>query len=152
MNKVDVKKPAGYEEDFALWSAEQAALIRAGRFDRVDLANVAEEIETLGRSDKHEIVSRMAVILLHLLKWQFQPSGQSPSWQASIVTNRDGIAGLIEESPSLVSYPAAALERAYRKAPQLAALETGLPLSAFPASCPYTVAQVLDEGFWPDAA
>ncbi|MBN9316526.1 MAG: DUF29 domain-containing protein [Devosia sp.] len=152
MNKVEVKKPAGYEDDFALWSAEQAALIRAGRFDRIDVENVAEEIESLGRSDKHEILSRMAVILLHLLKWQYQPSARSPSWQASIVTNRDAIAVLIEQSPSLQSYPDEVIKRAYKKAPRLAALETGLRETAFPAECPYSADEVLDDDFWPEAA
>jgi len=149
MNRIDLKHLASYEEDFALWAAEQGALLRAGKLDRVDIENVAEEIESLGRNDQHQIVSRLTIILIHLLKWQHQPRETSNSWASSIVTGRDEIAGLIERSPSLAAYPASVLERAYRRAPRVASLETGLPLSAFPKTCPYTAEQVLDENFWP---
>ncbi len=149
MNKVDLQHLAPYEEDFALWSAEQAALIRAGKFDRVDLENVAEEIESLGRGNKSEIVSRMTIILVHLLKWQFQPERASNSWAASILEGRIRIADLLAESPSLRDYPAQALHRAYRAAPLAAAGETGLSLKTFPVECPYTADQVLDEAFFP---
>lgn len=73
MNKIDPKRLAAYDEDLALWSAEQAALIRTGSFDRVDLENAAEEIESLGISIRHEIGSRLEVLLIHLLKWERQP-------------------------------------------------------------------------------
>jgi hypothetical protein len=150
MNKIDLKHLASYDDDFALWSAEQAALIRAQKFDRVDLENVAEEIESLGRSAKAEIVSRMRIILIHLLKWQFQPDkAPNNSWAASILEGRQEIADAIAESPSLRAYPATVLERAYRNAPRSAAGDTGLPLKTFPSRCPYDVEQVLDEAFWP---
>jgi len=149
MNKIDLKHLASYDEDFALWAAEQGALIRAGKFDRVDLENVAEEIESLGRSNKQEIHSRLTTILIHLLKWEFQPQLASGSWLASIAIGRDEIAKLIEDSPSLSAFPETILERAYRAAPRVAAAETGLPLSNFPKTCPYTIDQVLDDDFWP---
>jgi hypothetical protein len=149
MNRIDLKHQARYEDDFALWSAEQAALIRAGKFDRVDLENVAEEIESLGRSEKQEIQSRLTIILVHLLKLEYQPELTSGSWASSIAMGRDEIAKLIEDSPSLRAYPAAVLERAYRVAPRVAAAETGLPLSTFPKGCPYGVDQVLNDEFWP---
>ncbi|MDO8359189.1 MAG: DUF29 domain-containing protein [Devosia sp.] len=112
MNKIDLKRLAAYDGDFALWSAEQAALIRAGKVDRIDLENVAEEIESLGRGNKQEILSRMAIILIHLLKWESRPERRSASWSSSIAMGRLEIARLIEDSPSLQSYPAAALARA----------------------------------------
>jgi hypothetical protein len=149
MNKIDLKHLAGYDEDFALWSAEQAELIRAGRLDKVDLENIAGEIESLGRSDRREIVSRLTIILVDLLKWQFHPEARSNRWAASIVQNRDAIEALLEESPSLRAFVPAALQRAYRPAPLLASGETTLPLTAFPADCPYGAEQVLDPDFWP---
>lgn len=152
MNKIDLKKPVGYEEDFALWSAEQAALIRAGKFDRVDLESVAGEIESLGNSDRHQIASRLIVLLHHLLKWQFQPEGRTNSWMASIIGQRDAINALIEDSPSLHSHPAKVIDKSYRVGRLEASGETSLPLSIFPERCPYTVEQILDPDFLPGAA
>lgn len=149
MNKIDLKHLAGYEEDFALWSAEQSALIRAGKLDRVDLENVAEEIESLGRSDRQQIRNRMIVVLHHLLKWEFQPSERSNSWASTIVEQRGAINDLIEESPSLSPYPQSILARSYEPAPLAAAGDTGLPLETFPSESPYSAEQVLDPGFWP---
>ncbi len=152
MNKIDLTHLASYDGDFALWAAEQGALIRDGKFDRVDLENVAEEIESLGRSNKQEIQSRLTIILIHLLKWEHQPEISSGSWISSIAIGRDEIAKLIEDSPSLRAYPAAVLQRAYRAAPRVAAAETGLPLAAFPKDCPYDAERVLDDEFWPGHA
>ena len=97
MNRIDLKTPVGYRDDFAQWSAEQAALIRAGKLDRVDLENVAEEIESLGRSEQYQIDSRMEVLLQHLLKWQFQPGVRllpyecnEPTWEEHLERLRQG--------------------------------------------------------------
>ncbi len=149
MNKLDLKRPANYDQDFALWSAEQSALLRAGDFKQLDLMNLAEEIESLGRSDRREILSRLTVVLVHLLKWQVQADGRTNSWAASIVENRDAIADILAASPSLRPYPATMLERAYRSAPLAASGETGLSLTEFPSICPYSIEQVLDPDFWP---
>jgi hypothetical protein len=150
MNRIDLKKLASYEEDFALWSAEQAALLRAGRFDRVDLENVAEEIESLGRSDKHQIKSRLQVLLMHLLKWQRQPDNRSRSWASTIRDQREAILDLIEESPSLAPYPASILAQCYPRARLKASEETTIYLDLFPETCPYTIEQILDPGFLPE--
>lgn len=150
MNRIDFKKLATYEEDFALWSAEQAALLRAGRFDRVDLENVAEEIESLGRSDKHQIKSRLQVLLMHLLKWQRQPDNRSRSWASTIRDQREAILDLIEESPSLAPYPASILAQCYPRARLKASEETTIYLDLFPETCPYTIDQILDPGFLPE--
>lgn len=151
MNKIDLKKLAGYEEDFALWSAEQAALIRAGKFDRVDLENIAEEIESLGRSDKHQITSRIEVLLIHLLKWERQPEHRSRSWGATIRDQRHAILDLIEESPSLRPYPATVLDKRYERAREKASDEATIYLHLFPETCPYSIEQILDPEFLPGA-
>jgi hypothetical protein len=150
MNKIDLKTLTSIDDDFALWAAEQAALLGSGRFDRVDIENVVGELEYLGNSQKSEITNRLRVLLSHLLKWQFQPSGRSNSWTATLVEQRTEIAEVIRRSPSLKHYPASALdERTYQIASLRASGETGLALGAFPETCPYTIEQILDPDFLP---
>jgi hypothetical protein len=149
MNKLDLLRPTSIDDDFALWSAVQAALIRAGKFDRVDLENVAEEIESLGRSDRHQIANRLIVLLHHLLKWQFQPQERTNRWLAAILGQRDAINALIEASPSLAPHPAKVLTKSYRVGRLEASGETKLPLATFPETCPYSIAQILDTEFLP---
>jgi hypothetical protein len=141
-----------YEADYAQWCAEQGALLRAGRVDVLDLENLAEEIESLGRSDKREIRSRLKELLLHLLKWQFQPGKRKGGWRASIVEQRDELKQLLEESPSLRALPSLALAALYPVARAKAADETGLAEAAFPQNCPYSVEDVLDDGFFPGSS
>lgn len=149
MNKIDLKKLAGYEEDFALWSAEQAALIRAGKLDRVDLANVAEEIESLGISYKREIRSRLRVLIMHLLKWERQSAERSRSWASTIRSQRHEILELLGDSPSLRSYPGTVYKAQYPWSREKAAEETTIYLHLFPETCPYTIEQILDPDFLP---
>jgi hypothetical protein len=150
MNK-HVLKPqlTPYETDYAQWCAEQGALLRSGRVDAVDRENLAEEIESLGRSDKREIRSRLKELLLHLLKWHFQPGKRKGGWRASIVEQRDELKQLLEESPSLRDLPSLALARSYRVARAKAADETGLAEAKFPDDCPYSVDDILDDDFFP---
>ena len=129
-----------YDSDFSAWALDQAALLRAGRVDALDLQNLAEELESLSRSDKREIYSRMAALLAHLLKWRFQPELRCGSWRASIGEARRRIGRLVKESPSLVSYPGEVLAEAYDEARQTAADEAGLEM---PADCPWTVDEAL---------
>ena len=150
MNKIDLPPPVGYDEDFAQWSARQAALLREGRFDQLDIENVAEEIESLGRSEKHEIKNRIEVLLVHLLKWQRQPEHRSRSWAATIRHQREAIEDLIDESPSLRPYPAEVLAQRYTRARAKAAEETTIFLDLFPTGCPFTIEQILDQAFLPD--
>ncbi len=138
-----------YLSDFLAWSQEQGRLLKARSSAGLDWDNLAEEIETLGRSERNEIRSRLVVLLQHLLKWQFQPSRRKPGWAASILEARDGINVQLEESPSLKRYPETVVDRQYRIARLKAADETGLPVEAFPAECPYTLNQILDEAFLP---
>jgi hypothetical protein len=149
MNKIDLKHLASYEGDFALWAAEQAALLRAGKLDRVDLENVAEEIESLGRSDRHEIQSRLEVLIMHLLKWERQPEYRSRSWQSTIRDRRRAILKLLKESPSLKSYPGEVFQDVYPAAREKASEETTIFLRLFPETCPYSVEQILDLEFFP---
>src|SRR5688500_7061590 len=138
-----------YDRDFFAWSQEQGRLLKARSAADLDWKNLAEEIEGLGRSDRREIRSRMGVILQHLLKWQFQPAGRSGSWAASLLEQRSRLDELLEESPSLRSYPAEIIDKEYPLARQSAAGDTALPIETFPPECPYSMQEVLDPSFLP---
>ena len=151
MNRIVLDPPlVPIDEDFALWCAQQGELLRAGRLDRLDRDNLAEEIESLGRSDRKEIRKRLRVLLAHLLKWRYQPAKQKGGWKATILVQRRELVRTLEENPSLRSHPSEALEECYEIARLNAAGETGLPEDAFPETCPFTIEQILDPGFLPD--
>jgi Domain of unknown function DUF29 len=139
-----------YERDFNLWVEEQVAFMEAGALERLDVANLMEEIADMARSQKRAIRSNLVVLLTHLLKWQYQGRHRSTGWAGSIVEHRRCIQEEIEDSPSLARYPSAVFERCYRAAREQAAAETGLPKSRFPEASPYTLEQTLDSDFLPD--
>ena len=143
--------PATYETDFYLWTQQQADLLRQGQFNRVDLdaANIAEEIESMGRREKHSIRSYLFNVIMHLLKWQYQPERRGTSWKLSICNGRDQIAWQIKDSPSLRPQLEGLLAEVYPSARRNAADETGLPLTTFPDQCPFTVEQITGD-YWPD--
>ena len=142
---------ATYETDFYLWTQQQADLLRQGQFNRVDLdaANIAEEIESMGRREKHSIRSYLFNVIMHLLKWQYQPERRGTSWKLSIRNGRDQIAWQIKDSPSLRPQLEGLLAEVYPSARRNAADETGLPLTTFPDQCPFTVEQITGD-YWPD--
>ena len=138
-----------HDNDFYAWSLEQAALLRAGRVGEADLATIAEEIESMGKTEKRELVSRLTVLLLHLLKWERQPAGRSNSWRLSIANARDEIADLLDDNPSLKAIIDDVMTSAYRYARRKAAIEMDMAEDTFPAQCPWNFARAMDEGFWP---
>ncbi len=141
---------AVYAEDFVAWVDRQANLLRAGKLDGLDRANLAEELEDMGKAKRQELRSRLEILLTHLLKYQHQPDMRSGSWRGTIGEQRRRIEDVIEESPSLRSTLAALLEdpKLYRHAVQQALLETGLSKRVFPETNPYGAA-ALDAWFWP---
>lgn len=138
-----------YDQDFHAWANTQAALLRAGRFGEADIANVAEEIESMGRSEKRELVSRLTVLLLHLLKWRHQPGLRGSSWRLTIEEQRRRIEDHLSDNPSLRPGLADALSSAYRYALIDAERETGLARSTFAATCPWRDDDVLSDAFLP---
>jgi Domain of unknown function DUF29 len=139
-----------YDRDFYAWASEQAALLRARRFGEADIENIAEEIESMGRSEKRELVSRLTILLLHLLKWQFQPGRRSASWRLSIDNTRLQLEDHLNDNPSLKSQLNEATRSAYRRAVNEAVVETGFAREAYPSECPYSFEQAMDQNFWPD--
>jgi hypothetical protein len=132
-----------YERDFYAWACEQAALLHAGRLAEADIANIAEEIDSMGRGEKRELVSRMTVLLQHMLKWQFQPERRGTSWRLSIENARDEIEDHLGDNPSLTAKLPESVTTAYRLARRKAAIETGIALDVFPGNCPWTCDQAM---------
>jgi hypothetical protein len=144
------RNAAAYDEDMFAWTEEQARLLRAGEFAQLDIENIAEEIESMGRNIRRKLRNRLAVLVMHLLKWQYQPAHRSPSWSATIAEQRDQVADLLDESPSLRSLPGQELAKLYRSATSKAVRDTGLPQTTFPIECPFTPEQILAEDFLPE--
>jgi predicted nucleic acid-binding Zn-ribbon protein len=143
-------KASQYDQDFYAWANEQAALLRSGKVAEADIEHIAEEIESMGRSEKRELVNRLTILLLHLLKWQFQPGLRGNSWRLSIENTRYQLEDHLDDNPSLKSHLDDAMRSAYRRAMNEAELETGLPRSMFPLDCPFTFAQAMTADFWPE--
>jgi hypothetical protein len=124
-------------DDFAAWAFHQAMLLRAGQFHLLDIAGIAEELDGLGRGEYNMLVSQLRVVLLHLLKWDFQPERRSRSWASSIAEHRLRADDQLADNPSLQPRRAEAISRAYKQARLGAAAETDLRLAVFPETCPY---------------
>lgn len=141
-----------YEKDILAWANEQAGYIRAGRFDLVDAEHLAEEIETMGKSEKRALASSMLVLLMHLLKWQYQPDRRSASWNQSIKVQRDEIQYDLKDIPSLKTlFKDEEWQKiVWRKARLEASKETGLGLNVFPEFCPWSMTNVLKDDWLPE--
>jgi hypothetical protein len=139
-----------YDHDFYAWSTEQAGLLRAGKLAEADIEHIAEEIESMGRSEKRELVNRLTVLLLHMLKWRFQPTFRGNSWRLSIEEQRYRLDDHLNDNPSLRSLLDVAMRDAYRLALIEAERETGLARSTFPPICPFAFEQAMDVDFWPE--
>jgi len=141
-----------YETDFYGWIQSQANALKAGNFARLDLDNLIGEIEDMGKSQHRELESRLDILLMHLLKWRFQPEMKTSSWSTTIEVQRNELGKLIRDNPSLKSRLPAAFESSYKFAIRLAATETGMDKSTFPGRCPWTFEQVMDPDYWPEPA
>ncbi|QXF33574.1 hypothetical protein CE143_10715 [Photorhabdus luminescens] len=139
-----------YETDVVVWANEQAALLRAGKFSEIDIVNIVEEIEDVGKSEKRELASRMAVLLSHLLMWQFQLEHRGSSWQRIIKEQRKALALHIKETPSLKSTIADEnwFAKVWSDAVSSAVDETGLDM--FPDECIWNINQIFSQEFYPD--
>jgi hypothetical protein len=138
-----------YDQDFYSWALEQGSLLRSKRFAELDLENLIDEVEALARGEAGELDNRYTTLLLHLLKWQFQPDQRSNSWSAAIRRSRIRIHKLLDQNPGLKPRRQELFDEAYLEAREGAAAETNLPSEHFPAELPYTLEQAMDPGFWP---
>ncbi len=140
-----------YETDYAAWIEGQVALLRQGKFHDLDTAHLVEELEAMGRRERNELVSRLIILIAHLLKWRYQPEHRTSSWRGSIVEQRVQLLREFRLSPSLKPFFAEAVQLAYPDALRIATKETGLQAVVFPAECPFHEPELLDEDYWPDA-
>ena len=142
-----------YDHDFYAWTQQQAALLRAKKSRELDYGNLAEELEALGKRDRRELEHRLEVLVMHLLKWRYQPERRERGrgWRSTIREQRRRLTRLLQDSPSLRSEVSTFLDDGYLHACRKALDETRLPPDTFPPTCPWTVVQVLDDAFWPEA-
>lgn len=145
-------KDSLYEIDFYAWTQKQASILQKLSHDHdwqtLDIPNLIEEIESLGKQQRQELRNRLAILIGHLLKWQYQPSHRSRSWFATIRIQRRDTQELFQENPSLKSYIEEALPSSYKSGVDLAVKETNLPFKTFPIDCPYTFAEILANDFY----
>ena len=141
-----------YDTDFYTWTQAQAAAIRAKDMAALDIEHLAEEIEDLGSNVQHAIESHLECLLLHLLKWRYDPA-QEPrrGWRLTIRHARRELGKYLRRNPGLQHHPAYYLAEAYREIREDAAIDTDLPLATFPEACPWPIEQVLASDFWPEA-
>lgn len=147
--KIPMLSPSLYETDFYAWTQEQVTLLRNEEWGQIDLQNLIEEIQSLGKQQRQELRNRLSVLIGHLLKWQYQPQRRSRSWLATLRIQRLDIAELLEDNPSLKPYLEEALHKAYLKGVELAVGETDLPKRTFPVECPYSLLEIVDYDFYP---
>ncbi|EDX76794.1 conserved domain protein, putative [Coleofasciculus chthonoplastes PCC 7420] len=147
--KTTNKSSPAYELDFYGWTQEQAKLLQEQKWSQLDIPNLVEEIEALGRQERQELENRLGILLGHLLKWEFQPDNRSRSWFATIREQRRRVERLLKKSPSLQPYLPEALENGYQDALDLAVRETSLSYKTFPSKCPYSLDQILNNHVFP---
>lgn len=145
----DRRVGSSYQTDLCAWTEEQARLLRERRFDELDVANLIDEVLSVGGSERQQIESRLDILIGHLLKWMYQPGNRTSHWVGTILEQRKRIARVIKGSPSLKSYPAVVFEECYLAGRLLAARETGIDLTVFPEEPPFSLEQVLDVDYMP---
>jgi Domain of unknown function DUF29 len=146
------RSPLLHQTDFYAWTQTQAKLLRDRTWEQLDIEQLAEEIESLGKQQRQELRHRLGVLLGHLLKWEFQPDKRSKSWLITIREQRREILELLQDSPSLKPYLLEAMQKAYPAGIDLVLRETGLEERELPIECPYSLEQALAHTFFPGQA
>lgn len=144
-----------YDRDFFEWTQYNAELLRRGCLAEADIPHIAEEIADMGSRDQREVRNLLQELMMHLLKWKFQPSlrynpSGGSSWLVSINKQRAELGGIFDQSPSLVRHGRDAVARVYAGAVRGASAETGIPKECFPSECPFTFDQLMNPDFLPE--
>ncbi len=139
-----------YEQDYYLWLQQTTLLLRNGELSNLDIANLIEELEDMGKKEKRSVYSNLKILLFHLLKYKYQPEKRSPSWKYTIEKHRQRIREVFEDSPSLQNYceEIFVARKCYNDAKRLAVNETELPENTFPSQCPFSLEEVLAEDYF----
>ncbi|MGI9279753.1 MAG: DUF29 domain-containing protein [Endozoicomonas sp.] len=138
-----------YETDYYQWVKKQKELLLNRQFDQLDLENLIEEVDDMGKHEPRSLTSHLKQLLMHLLKWQYQPERQSRSWQDSIILHREDVQEILLDNPSLKPRVTELYSKAYQRAVVLTVKQTGLPTQTFPRECPWTYEQVMKDGWLP---
>lgn len=149
MSSLKTHSPTLYETDYLQWIETTVAKLQGQDYANVDWENLIEEIADMGRSERKSLKSNLIVILVHLLKWQFQSEKRSGSWEGSIIEHRRRVQEALHDSPSLKPYLESVFTECYTQAVKQAKAETGLPADSFPVICPYDLPFVTDDEFLP---
>ncbi len=136
-----------YNQDYYLWLETTARLLEQGKFSDLDVANLVEEIEDMGRSEKRAVYSNLKNLLMHLLKYKYQPQKRSNSWRATIIEHRQRIKKAFQDSPSLKRYYREFFDECYQDALEFAVAETGLPVDTFPTASRFSPEQMLESEY-----
>ncbi len=144
------REPSRYEDDFVRWCFDQAELLRRNRLTALDAPNLIEELESMGNEQRHALRSSYRLIMMHLLKWQFQPEKRTRSWRVTITRERVNVSDREKDSKTLRDQADALVTDAYRGAVLRAADETGLARDVFPTDCPYALDQLRDPDWMPE--
>lgn len=139
-----------YETDFLQWIETTVAQLKAQDYAHIDWENLIDEIEDMGKRERKSLKSNLTIVLLHLLKWQYQPDRRSNNWKSSLIEHRRRIRDDLRDSPSLKPYLEDVFDECYADAVEQAIAETDLPAETFPRSCPYTLAEALTSNYLPD--
>lgn len=139
-----------YEQDYYLWLEETANLLRKNQLTDLDIPNLIEEIEAMGKSEKRSLYSNLKILLMHLLKYRYQPEKRSNSWRYTIEEHRQRITEAFEDSPSLQKYALEVFDKCYQDAKKLASKETGLSIDAFPNNSPINLEKALQSDYLPE--
>jgi FMN phosphatase YigB (HAD superfamily) len=145
-----MNKSTLYDRDFHEWTQVMADAIRSEDWENLDIENLAEELESLGRQQRQELRNRLGVLLGHLLKWQYQPQNRSKSWRLTLREQRLQIQFLLKDNPSLKPYLTEAIKEGYALGLLLVAKETPLDIEDLPGVCPYSLEEAIDDTFLPD--
>lgn len=139
-----------YEKDYLEWIHQTLTQLKSEDYASVDWENLIEEITDMGRRERRSFISNLIILLVHLLKWQYQPEMRSGSWKGSIIEHRRRLRQILSDSPSLKPYLVEILPKSYQDAVKQASAETNLDSEIFPASCTYEIEEILDEEFFPN--
>ncbi|WP_449419016.1 DUF29 domain-containing protein [Phormidium nigroviride] len=138
-----------HDQDFNLWVESTIELLQQKRFEQLDIESLISEVESMGKNDRKSVKSNLRILLMHLLKWQYQPDKRTNSWRTTIKEHRNRLEDDFADSPSLKNYFLEVFDECYQKAKDLASSETGLSISVFPVECPFPSDLVLESDFLP---
>jgi hypothetical protein len=147
--KPDPRPRAAYDDDLVLWIDGQIQLLVEARYSELDVENLVGELESMKSKELRTLKNRLRVLMMHLLKCEFQKNYPQNKWRSTLVEQRERIKYLVEDSPSLRHVVPEYMQHNYPVARKMAALETGLPINSFPTENPYTFEQILDQDFTP---